>query len=132
MGDLRRDVSKAKRNVLFSFFSAKRNALRPILPRGKFRFRIQGTVIQPSEILIGMTAFNLKRSSVGHFSVQRQLKREFDIEVSVHEFRMVTMGAVGFDLLSWFCFATGQEAGLAVTAVALLGNGPATRILFFD
>ena len=106
--------------------------MRPILPRGKLRFRIQGTVIQPSEILIGMTASNLKRSSVGHFSVQRQLKREFDIEVSVHEFRMVTMGAVGFELLSWFCFTNGQEAGLAVTAVALIGNGPATRILFFD
>jgi hypothetical protein len=60
------------------------------------------------------------------------MKREFDIEVSVHEFRMVTMGAVGFDLLSWLYFTTGQEAGLAVTGVAPIGNGAATRILFFD
>jgi hypothetical protein len=32
------------------------------------------------------------------------------------------MGAVRFDLFSWFCFTTGQEAGLAVKGVKLIGN----------
>ncbi|MBT5062209.1 MAG: hypothetical protein HOM65_07225 [Verrucomicrobia bacterium] len=69
-----------------------------------------------------MTAVNLERSSAGHFSVQRQVEGEFDIEVSVRAFRSATQGAAGFDLLSWFYFTTGQEAGLAVTGVELIGN----------
>jgi hypothetical protein len=69
-----------------------------------------------------MTAVNLERSSAGHFSVQRQVEGEFDIEVSVRAFRSATQGAAGFDLLSWFCFTTGQEAGLAVTGVELIGT----------
>ena len=44
---------KQRETFFFSFFSAKRNALRPILPRGKFRFRIQGTVIQPETVKCG-------------------------------------------------------------------------------
>ena len=69
-----------------------------------------------------MTTVNLERSSVGRFSVQRQVEGEFDIEVSVREFRSATQGAVGVELLSWFCFITVQEAGLAVTGVELNGN----------
>ena len=69
-----------------------------------------------------MTAVNLKRSSAGHFSVQRQVEGEFDIEVSVRAFRSATQGAAGFDLLNWFCFTHGQEAGLAVIGVELNGN----------
>ena len=42
--------------------------------------------------------------------------------VSVREFRSATQGAVGVELLSWFCFITGQEAGLAVTGVELIRN----------
>lgn len=56
---------KQRETFFFSSLSVKWNALPPILHGGKSRFRIQGTVIQPSEISIGMTAFNLKRSSVG-------------------------------------------------------------------
>ena len=69
-----------------------------------------------------MTAVSLEWSSAGHFSVQRQVEGEFDIEVSVREFRSATQGAVGVELLSWFCFIIGQEAGLALTGVELIRN----------
>jgi hypothetical protein len=115
-------VRNQRETLYFSSLSAKRNALRPILLSAEARFRIQGKVGLPSEIVIGVTAANPERLTPGRFSVERQVEGDFDIEVPVHELHTATQRAVGFELLSWFCFTTQREATLAITGVELIGN----------
>jgi hypothetical protein len=114
---------RSRRETLYlSSLSAKRNALRPTLLSAEARFRIRGKVSLPSEIVIGVTAINPERSNPGRFSVKRQVEGDFDIEVPVRELHSVTQRAHGFELLSWYCFTTEQEAKLAITGVELIEN----------
>ncbi|MDA7512291.1 FecR family protein [Verrucomicrobia bacterium] len=113
-------VRNQRETLYFSSLSAKRNALRPILLGAEARFRIQGKVSLPSEIVIGVTATNPERLTSGRFSAERQVEGDFDIEIPVHELHTATQRAVGLELLSWFCFTSQREAKLAITGVELI------------
>ena len=112
-------VRNQRETLYFSSLSAKRNALRPILLGAEARFRIQGKVSLPSEIVIGVTATNLERLTPARLSAERQVEGDFDIEIPVHELHTATQRAVGLELLSWFCFTSQREAKLAITGVEL-------------
>ena len=112
-------VRNQRETLYFSSLSAKRNALRPILLSEEARFRIQGKVSLPSEIVIGVAATNPERLTPGRFSAERKVEGDFDIEIAVHELHTATQRAVGLELLSWFCFTSQREAKLAITEVEL-------------
>ena len=65
-------VRNQRETLYFSSLSAKRNALSPIVLGAEARFRIQGKVSLPSEIVIGVTATNPERLTSGRFSAERQ------------------------------------------------------------
>ena len=113
-------VRNQRETLYCSSLSAKRNALSPIVLGAEARFRIQGKVSLPSEIVIGVTATNPERLTSGRFSAERQVEGDFDIEVPVHELHAATQRAVGLELLSWFCFTSQREAKLAITGVDLI------------
>ncbi len=115
-------VRNQRQTLYFCSFSLQRHALGSVLLSEKARFRVQGKASSPSEIRIGVMATSPERSSPGRFTVERQVEGDFDIEVPVHELHTATQRAVGFELLSWFCFTTQREAKLAITGVEIIGN----------
>lgn len=112
-----------RRGILyFASLSAKRNAASPIQLAGEARFRVQGRVSSPSEIVIGVGATDAERSHPGRYLARRHVVGDFNLEVPVHELHTEDRRAVGLELLVWFCFTTERAAQLNITGVELIEN----------
>ena len=106
--------------LYFASLSAKLKTTQPVMLTEGARFRVQGKVSSPADIVIGVAASDVERSHPGRFLArERAVAGAFDLEIPVNELRAKDRGAAGLELFSWFCFTSERVAQLTISSVEL-------------
>jgi len=101
-----------------------RDQTNPVVLSEQSVFRVQGKVVSPTEIHVGIGAFGTTRASAGRFLTSRNVNGIFDLEIPVEQFRPFrgrgdTTSAVGMEVFHWFCLTSDTNAELEISSVEL-------------
>lgn len=101
-----------------------RDQTNPVVLSEQSVFRVQGKVVSPTEIHVGIGAFGTTEASAGRFLTSRKVTGKFDLEIPVEQFRPFrgrggTTSPEGMEVFHWFCLTSDTNAELEISSVEL-------------